>query len=170
MTAEVQGRLGFRRRARQHLRQGLSRDNQNAQALRNLQLLDREMRTATPVVWGGYAVASVSFILLSVMWVAFFFTHKVTVLLLTTVTPLLIGLFTIAALLPSLIRLRLPGFEADLEAGAGSISSGPTGDVTFGPGRLTVSAGPAGIFPEGNSRTTRHRDPQHNLAKHCCFK
>jgi tetratricopeptide (TPR) repeat protein len=147
LTAEVQGRLGYRRRARLHLRQCLSRDNGNAQALRNLQLLEREMRSATPAAWGGYAVASMSFILLTVLWVAFFISHKVTTLLLTVVTPVLIGLFTIAALLPSLIHLRLPGFEADLEAGAASISSGPTGDVTFGPGRLKVSIGPTGHLP-----------------------
>jgi hypothetical protein len=88
-----------------------------------------------------------SFILLTVVWVAFFTTHRVTTLLLTVVTPVLIGLFTIAALLPSLVHLRLPGFEADLEAGAATISSGPTGDVTFGPGRLTVSTGPTGHLP-----------------------
>jgi hypothetical protein len=81
------------------------------------------------------------------MWAAFFLTTKVTTLLFTVVTPLLIGLFTIASLVPSLIKLRLPGFEADLEAGAGRISSGPTGDVTFGPGRFTVSTGPTGHIP-----------------------
>jgi tetratricopeptide (TPR) repeat protein len=144
LSTEVQGRLAYRRRARAHLRQCLTRDSGNAQAQRNLQLLEREMRVTIPAVWGGYAVAGISFILLAGMWAAFFVTTKVTTLLLTVVTPLLIGLFTIASLLPSLIKLRLPGFEADLEAGAGRISSGPTGDVTFGQGRLTVSTGPTG--------------------------
>jgi len=112
-----------------------------------LQLLEREITATAPAVWGGYAVAAISFLLLATMWITFFFTHKVTTVLLTAMTPVLVGLFTIAALLPSLIRLKLPGFEADLEAGAGSISPGPTGDVTFGPGRFTVSTGPAGQLP-----------------------
>ncbi|MBM7773737.1 hypothetical protein JOD54_003941 [Actinokineospora baliensis] len=67
--------------------------------------------------------------------------------MLTTTTPVLVGLFTIAVLLPSLIKLKLPGFEADLQAGTGPISPGPTGQVTFGPGRFTVTAGPTGQLP-----------------------
>jgi tetratricopeptide (TPR) repeat protein len=145
--ADIRGRFGYRRRALQHLRQCLRRDPGNAQAQRNMQLLEREITATAPAVWGGYAVATISFLLLATMWTTFFLTHKVTTVLLTAMTPVLVGLFTIAALLPSLIRLKLPGFEADLEAGTGSISPGPTGDVTFGPGRFTVSAGPAGQLP-----------------------
>ena len=42
------------------------------------------------------------------MGATFFFTHKVTTVMLTAMTPVLAGLFVIAALFPSFIRLRLP--------------------------------------------------------------
>ena len=72
---------------------------------------------------------------------------KVTPVMVTATTPVLVGLFTIAVLLPALIRLKLPGFEADLQAGMSTISPGPTGEVTFGPGRFTATTGPAGQLP-----------------------
>jgi hypothetical protein len=81
------------------------------------------------------------------MWTAFFFSTKVTAVMLTATTPVLVGLFTVAVLLPALIRLKLPGFEADLQAGSATVSPGPTGQVTFGPGRLTVTSGPTGQLP-----------------------
>jgi hypothetical protein len=70
------------------------------------------------------------------------------------VTPLTGGLFHDARyptsfLLPSLIRLKLPGFEANLQAGIGEISSGPTGDVVLGSDRVVVVSGPSGRPPRG---------------------
>jgi hypothetical protein len=68
----------------------------------------------------------------------------------TTTTPVLVGLFTIAVLLPALIRLKLPGFEADLQAGTASITPGPMGQVVFSP-RFTVTTGPTGQLPRHNA-------------------
>jgi tetratricopeptide (TPR) repeat protein len=147
LTAEARGRIGYRRRAMHHLRECLKRDRGHVEAQRNLQLLERELKAAAPAVWGGYAVAAVSLLLLATMWAMFFLTSKVSTTLLSVNTPVLIGLFTISTLLPTLIRLKLPGFEADLQAGTETISPGPTGDVTFGPGRFTVTTGPTGQIP-----------------------
>jgi hypothetical protein len=112
-----------------------------------LQLLEREMKATAPTVWGGYATAVVSLVLLAAMWTTFFLTSKVSTALLSVNTPVLVGLFTISTLLPTLIRLKLPRFEADLQAGTTAISPGPTGDVTFGPGWFTVATGPTGQIP-----------------------
>ncbi|WP_204054040.1 tetratricopeptide repeat protein, partial [Microbispora rosea] len=138
------GRLGYRRRAVQHLRQCLKRDPAHIEAQRSLQIIEREMKASRPAVWGGYAIATISFSLLAVMWTSFFVGNKVTAVMVTTATPILAGMFTIAVLLPALIRFKLPGFEADLQAGSSVVAPGPTGDVTFGPGRFTVTFGPKG--------------------------
>jgi tetratricopeptide (TPR) repeat protein len=147
LSVDARGRLGYRRRAMNHLRECVKRDEGHADAQRNLSLLEREMKVTAPAVWGGYAVAGVSLTLLAVMWVMFFLSTKVTAVLLSVTTPVLVGLFTIATLLPTLIRLRLPGFEADLQAGTGVSTPGPTGDVTFSPGRFSAPTGPTGQPP-----------------------
>jgi tetratricopeptide (TPR) repeat protein len=147
LTAEARGRIGYRRRAMHHLRECLKRDRGHVEAQRNLQLLERELKAAAPAIWGGYALAGVSLILLATMWTMFFLTSKVSTMLLSVNTPVLVGLFTVSTLLPTLIRLKLPGFEADLQAGSETITPGPTGDVTFGPGRFTVTTGPTGQIP-----------------------
>ncbi|GAA2848004.1 hypothetical protein [Nonomuraea rubra] len=71
------------------------------------------------------------------------------VALLLVNTPILVGLITVSALLPALIRLKLPGFEADLQAGGMSVPLGPTGENTFGPGRFTVTSGPGKLVIAG---------------------
>ncbi|MGW3352616.1 tetratricopeptide repeat protein [Nonomuraea rubra] len=142
LAAEARGRFAYRRRAMHHLRECLRRDPGHVEAQRNLNLLEREIKAAAPAIWGGYAVASISFVLLTIMWTMFFLTSKVTTALLLVNTPILVGLITVSALLPALIRLKLPGFEADLQAGGMSVSLGPTGENTFGPGRFTVTSGP----------------------------
>jgi tetratricopeptide (TPR) repeat protein len=147
LTAEARGRIGYRRRAMHHLRECLKHDPGHVEAQRNLQLLERELKAAAPAIRGGYAVAVVSLLLLVTMWTMFFLTSKVSTMLLSVNTPVLVGLFTISTLLPTLIRLKLPGFEADLRAGTETISPGPTGDVTFGPGWFTGTTGPTGQVP-----------------------
>ena len=155
LSADARGRFGYRLRAMNHLRECLERTPGHADAQRNKLLLEREIRATAPAIWGGYAVATISVVLLGVEWVTFYLTDKVTVLLLTTTTPVLVGLFTIAVLLPALIKLKLPGFEADLQAGTASITPGPTGQVPFSP-RFSITTGPTGQLPRhGASSPTR---------------
>ena len=101
LTVDARGRFGYRRRAMGHLRECVKRDDAHADAQRNLSLLEREMRAIAPAVWGGYAVAAVSLTLLATMWTMFFLTTKVTAVMLSVTTPVLVGLFTIATLLPT---------------------------------------------------------------------
>jgi tetratricopeptide (TPR) repeat protein len=143
----VRSTLESRRKAIDHLRHCLQREPGNADAQRSLNALESERSAITPESWGGHAIAFASMAMLAVMWVAFFIGDKVTVVMVSTMTPVLVGMFTVATLLPSLIKLKLPGFEANLEAGLGAVAPGPTGDVTFGPGRLALPTGPAGRIP-----------------------
>lgn len=149
------GRLGYRRQATRHLRACLKRDPLHVDAQRSLHLLEREMRAATPAAWGGYAVASISLTLLAALWIAFLLTDKVTVVLLSAMTPVLLGLFLLSALLPGLVRFKLPGLQAELQAGNSAISLGPTGEVMFAPGRLSVVTGPTGLLPRREQSPTR---------------
>jgi Flp pilus assembly protein TadD len=147
LMRNVRGQSIFRRRAAHHFRECLHRNSADAEAQRNLQLLEGESKSAAPIIGGSYAVGGISFLLLGALWTMFFLSNKVTALMLTTTTPVLVGMFTIAVLLPALIHLKLPGFEADLQARVDEISPGPIGQVTFDPGRFTVTAGPAGQLP-----------------------
>jgi tetratricopeptide (TPR) repeat protein len=151
VSADIRGRLGYRRIAMRHLRDCIKRDPAQADAQRNLLLLEREWQAAAPAIRGGYAVAVISLSLLVTLWVMFFVSNKVSPAILMTTAPILVGLFTIGVLLPGLIKLKLPGFEADLQAGVSSVAPGPTGEVTFGPGRLAVAAGPSGQLPRRES-------------------
>lgn len=149
IATDARGGFGYRSRAAHHLRECIRRDGSHSEAHRNLQLLEREIRAARPAVWGGYAVASLSIVLLTVVWVGFFRSEKVTAVVLATTTPVLVGLFTVSLLLPVLIRLKLPGFEADLQAGSDGLLQGPVGQVTIGdePSRFALSVGPIGQMP-----------------------
>ncbi len=147
LVRDVRNSASYRRRAMRHFGQALKRDDTHVEARRNLLLLQQEIRTDLPVIWGGLVVGMVAIILLAASWIAFFVSDKVTTVLLSTTTPLLIGLLIVAVVLPSLIRLKLPGFEAHLDVGARGISSGPTGDVTLKPGRLNVGGKPTGQIP-----------------------
>ncbi|MGC4870242.1 tetratricopeptide repeat protein, partial [Micromonospora sp. DT53] len=146
-----------RRQALQHLRRCLKIDEGHVDAQRVVQLLERENRTARTAALGTATVATVALGLLAVMWTAFFLSNRVTVVMITTITPILVGLVAVAVLLPSLIRLKLPGFEADLQAGLGQITSGPTGDVVIRPGNLAISTGPVGHAPNQRRWEDRER-------------
>ncbi|TWG28259.1 Tfp pilus assembly protein PilF [Micromonospora palomenae] len=156
-TAGALGDARSRGQALRHLRRCLSIDKGHVDAQRVMQLLERESRTARTAALGTATVATVALGLLAVMWTAFFLSNRVTVVMITTITPILVGLVAVAVLLPSLIRLKLPGFEADLQAGLGQITSGPTGEVVIRPGNFTISAGPVGYAPNHRRWEDRQR-------------
>jgi len=58
--------------------------------------------------------------------------NKVTHAMLITFSPILLGLSLIAFLLPSLLKLKLPGVEAELSQPKEKVSKGPTGSIGFG--------------------------------------
>jgi tetratricopeptide (TPR) repeat protein len=107
----------------------------------------------------SYGLALVCLVMLVGLWLAYFQGHKRSVpidssiqaaaanspsakdemtvnqTLLQMMTPLLLGLLTIAALLPNLSKLKLPGFEAEIAKPTSpdpSISTGPRGEIGFG--------------------------------------
>ncbi|MEU8181264.1 tetratricopeptide repeat protein, partial [Micromonospora sp. NPDC049047] len=157
-TATV-GALGdapARRVALRHLRRCLGVEREHVDAQRLVQLLERERGAARTAALGTATIATVALGLLAVMWTAFFVSDRVTTVMITTITPVLVGLVAVAVLLPSLIRLKLPGFEADLQAGLGQITAGPTGEVVIRPGNLAISTGPVGYAPN-QRRSEDHR-------------
>jgi tetratricopeptide (TPR) repeat protein len=163
LTTEPVRRNFYQQRARQHMRECLKHDQCHVEAQRYLQTLQREMRVTRPALWGGLILGIVSFGLLLAMWIVYFVTTKVSATVLAVNTPVLAGLFTISALLPALIRLKMPGFEADLQPRPAHEAPGPTGEDTFGPGRFTVTAGPTGQIPRRDQsrhyfgKSTKHR-------------
>jgi|GEM_PF-2896233 len=107
----------------------------------------------------SYVLAIVCIVMLSALWLSYFQGYKRTIIetlpaangqasapvareefavdrsLLNVMTPLLLGLLAVAALLPNLSKLKLPGFEAEIvepKQSEPDISSGPRGEIGFG--------------------------------------
>jgi tetratricopeptide (TPR) repeat protein len=109
----------------------------------------------------SYGLAVICVVMLAALWISYFMGWKRTIIidpptaasgstvgapvaqeqfivdqpLLNLMTPILLGLLTIAALLPNLSKLKLPGFEAEIvepKPTEPNISMGPRGDVVFG--------------------------------------
>ncbi|MBN6042074.1 tetratricopeptide repeat protein [Amycolatopsis sp. 195334CR] len=157
---EVQARPFHRRRALRYLRRCLHHDPAHAEARRVLNLAEQSLAVARGSVLGSVSTIVVAGVLLIALWLGFFLTDKVTTLVIGTLTPILVGLMALGFVLPFLVRLKLPGgVEADLSASLSQVTSGPTGEVSIGPGRLVghgfdrspgasgVSAGPRGELP-----------------------
>jgi len=162
LTRDPLERRWFVRRARKYFRDCLERDKHNVDAKRYLEALDRDMRWIASGTFGGVALAGVSLALLVIIWCVFLLTSKVSATLLSVNIPVLVGLFTISTLLPALTRLRMPGFEADLQPQSRQEPRGPTGEDSFGPGRLTVPSGPTGQIPRrGQTRLQTAKSTKH---------
>jgi hypothetical protein len=144
---------------------GRSRGQERAdpEAMRYLAALKGERSRVEPALWGGILLASISLAVLLAMWIMFFTTDKVSDTLISVNTPVLVGLVGISALLPALIRLRVPGMEADLQPGYGTEIIGPSGDDSFNPGRLSVPVGPAGQISQlGEGRLQHAKNTRHS--------
>lgn len=119
--------------------------------------LDQQRQLLKVNVKFGYVLVAICAALLATLWTFYFLgytrtkivpsaTGPVTTVeflvdpaLLNVMTPILLGLLVVAALLPNLTKLKLPGFEAEVSAKENepkpmepSISSGPRGDIGFG--------------------------------------
>jgi len=139
-----------RRKAIRDLRRCVEIDPGNVEAQRSLQIMEESLRITRSSTVGSVVVVVVGVAALSALWTAFFLSDKVTGVMLTTLTPILVGLMVVGLLLPFLIRLKLPGgVEADLSASIRQISSGPTGEETFGPGRFSVTVAATSPGPQG---------------------
>ncbi|MCS7483163.1 tetratricopeptide repeat protein, partial [Umezawaea endophytica] len=157
---EARARPFYRRRALRHFRRCLRQDPTHTEARRVMALAEQGLAVARGSVAGGVALMVVASALLVALWLGFFLTDKVTTVVISTLTPILVGLVALGFVLPFLVRLKLPGgVEADLSASLNQVTSGPTGEVSIGPGRLVgtssdgssarspLSAGPRGELP-----------------------
>ena len=113
----------------------------------------QQKRAFTLSQWFGVSLAIVCFVMLGWLWISYFSGHQrtriepsdagpvtkveytVSETLFNVMTPILLGLMAIGALLPNLSKLKLPGFEAEVSEPKPSepnISTGPRGDIGFG--------------------------------------
>lgn len=131
-------------RALKHFRECLKRDpdhfdaEQNARRVRAL--LQSQRVRAQSGIYVGAVLGAICAGLLGTLWVLYFKTDKITVTMLSTLSPILLGLIFVAFLMPWLSKLKLPGVEAELSRPKEKISTGPTGSVSFGASSL--SSGP----------------------------
>jgi len=140
-----------RRQALRDLRRCIKLDPGNTEARRSLLVMEQSSRITTASVTVSTIVVLVGMAVLGALWGAFFWSDRITTVMITTLTPVLIALIMVGLILPFIIRLKLPGgVEADLSASIRQISSGPTGEDLFAPGRFSkpnVSSGPQGQLP-----------------------
>jgi tetratricopeptide (TPR) repeat protein len=157
---ETQARPFYRRRALRYFRRCLRHDPRHTEARRVMNLAEQSLAIARTSLVGSLLMMFVATAMLVVMWVGFFLTDKVATVVISTLTPVLVGLVALGFVLPFLVRLKLPGgVEADLSASLNQVSSGPTGEVSIGPGRLVgrssdvagvsspLGSGPRGELP-----------------------
>lgn len=141
----VRSKLEDYRGALKNFRSCLKQDPHRFEAERNamrIQLLLRKERVQSKgSLSGGIGVGVISIVQLIVLWI-FYLGGKVTETMLTILVPVLLGLVVVAFLLPWLIRIKLPGLEAELSQPTETVSSGPTGEVGFGSSPPTISSGP----------------------------
>lgn len=115
-------------------------------AEKNIALLEpmlRQEMVRTLSAQFGLAMMAICLVLLTILWRSFFTSHGQLVdkTLLTTLTPILLGLSTVALLLPRLVQLTLPGVKADLSQPKPEASRESIG---VGFGTDSISAGPSG--------------------------
>jgi tetratricopeptide (TPR) repeat protein len=96
-------------------------------------MIDREQKISLAATYGGIGLAVFALGLVSTLWYAYFASTRVSDSVLLAMTPLLLGIAVLSLLLPGLIRVKLPGLEADLNQPKPqeSVAAGPKGEVGF---------------------------------------
>lgn len=118
-------------------------ESTKAESERALQLL-KASRNMWDSLIASVVVVSVPVLVLIAAWVNFLWWHDVSSTMITTLTPILIGLIAIGFLLPQLIGLKLPGgVEAQLSESLRLVSTGPP-NVRLTSTRFTPTFGPRG--------------------------
>ena len=131
VSSDPIARFGYRSEALRYLETSLRYDESYPDALRAAGLLRRDLRRARTSAMGGYVVAGVSLVLVGILWAGFYFTNKVNTAIVASLTPILLGMILISFILPVLIRLKLPGLEADIDRSREDLSPGPIGEVSL---------------------------------------
>lgn len=113
----------------------------NARLVRSLIVKEKGIQLGSII--GAFLLGVVSVGQLVVIWVLYLSNNRVSEKMVIIMIPILLGLFVVAFLLPGLVRLKLPGLEAELSQPKQkeSISSGPKGEIGAG-SSPAVSSGP----------------------------
>ena len=135
------------RRALQYMEQCLRHDRDHVEALGFCAALKRSMAPARLSLLAVALTACLAFALLVLEWTAYLAYGKVSQTVVSVDTPIFAGLFTVSFLLPTLIRIKMPGFEAEVQPHNENVAPGPTGSDALGPGTFTVTPGPTGQIP-----------------------
>lgn len=157
---DIQVRPLRHRLAVRHLKKAVRFDPSHAEARRVLALARQNLRVTRGSMIGSAALVGISLVLLVVLWAAFLLRYQITTVMMATLTPVLTAMVAVGFLLPFLVRLKVPGLEAELSASLNHVSAGPTGEVSLGPGRFagrgsdtppsypaSLSEGPRGALP-----------------------
>ena len=140
----VRAKLEDHRKAMNNFRACLDRDPTHFDADQNLRRVKSALWRERVQTRGGLSVGtllgSACLIILAAMWYLYFRSDKITGTMVTTLSPILLGLVFVAFLLPWLSRLKLPGMEAELSKPAEKVSTGPTGSVGFGSSSIAAKS------------------------------
>jgi tetratricopeptide (TPR) repeat protein len=135
-------------KAMKYFRRCLELDPNRFDAERNLRIVQsvvkKQRKKAQGLTATGLVLGSISFLMLGVLWWGYFgawATTKVSVPMMFTFTPLLLGLTFVGLLAPWLLKFKLPGgLEAELSQPTETVSKGPTGSIGFR--TPSISVGP----------------------------
>jgi tetratricopeptide (TPR) repeat protein len=124
----------------------LEKDPDHFDAERNVRLVQaftkEERRRTRGSLYAGIVMGVVCILMLIVLWALYLRpgVTKISETMVITFSPILLALSLVAFLLPWLIKLKLPGVEAELSQPKEKISKGPTGAIGFG--TTSISSGP----------------------------
>ena len=131
----IQAKMQSYRAALRSFRKCIKLDPHHFEANRNAHrvqhLLRKENILSRGSLWGGIGVGVLAFTQLIVLWYLFLTGDKVDDKMVMLLVPILIGLVVIAFLLPWLIKIKLPGLEAELTKPEERVAVGPRGDFGF---------------------------------------
>jgi tetratricopeptide (TPR) repeat protein len=141
----VRHRMGDGSGAIRSLQRCLALRPDHADAERDLQKLkaariDEQIRSKGSII-GGVVIGTIMIIQLVVIWVLFF-RRQLVENTVVVMTPILLGLLVIAFVLPYLIKLKFPGFEAELSRPTQKISGSSGAGLSLDPRPPSLAIGP----------------------------
>jgi tetratricopeptide (TPR) repeat protein len=141
----VRHRMGDGSGAIRSLQRCLALRPDHADAERDLQKLkaariDEQIRSKGSII-GGVVIGTIMIIQLVVIWVLFF-RRQLVENTVVVMTPILLGLLVIAFVLPYLIKLKFPGFEAELSRPTQKRSGSSGAGLSLDPRPPSLAIGP----------------------------
>ena len=142
------------KQARKDFTQCWELDSDHVEAERNIRIVEflmrEERRRVRTSAVAGYILGTFCLLSELALWTIYLHLapHKVSSTMVGTLTPIFLGLAFVGFLLPSLIKLKIPGLEAELTKPQEQISQGPVGTIIrpggFQPGVRDMPGRPGG--------------------------